>query len=140
MLRTALLALLLALPMGAPTLAIQRSADELVPSPADFGPGWSLVSDLDVDALIQSPLVSGAGATLAGPGGARVLMLVVVVEPTPTAARRTWEFGNRVFDEARSGIDFDVGSGRDAGAPPEGCADARRGAGNDRLFGQAFPV
>lgn len=142
MLRAALLAIFLLVPFTLPALAAQQNASDMMLDPADLGSDWTIVAERELAPSIGSGLTSGSARVVAGPRGARALIAVFMVEPTPATARRMWQFGNELFDETRSKIDFDYGSEREAAAlpPPQGCDDVRRSEGRDRLFDQAFPV
>lgn len=133
----------LAASLAVPALARDTARDRL-PSPQIFGPEWRASTATADPADLSAAFVDGAYGVYGGPAGARVVIGYYVVAEGMTAVRQSWQDGNAEFEAYRSGISYNYETQREtetAAYPlPDGCADARRTYGVDKIGIRVFPV
>jgi hypothetical protein len=111
-------------------------AAELLPETIAFGEGWttSRVAALEMDPVLFR---EAAVAVLAGPGGARVLVAILLVTQDQIAVRRAWEEAVGLYDNFSGELEYVTGREDELAGepPPAGCAEAKRIDGTARQLG-----
>ena len=107
-----------------------------LPTVEHLGDGWILsrAAALEVDTGVFR---DGAVAVLAGPGGARVIAVAMLVTQERVATRRSWEAAMALYDNYSGELEYLSGRDEelDTVPPPPGCVEAKRIDGTARQLG-----
>jgi hypothetical protein len=119
-----------------PTPAPDPAAAADLPPAAAFGPDWSLVHTGNPP-LSPEVFRGGALGVYAGPAGARVLAVVMLVTDSRVAVRRSWEEATDLFHQYSGELTYDRERSDvlDRLPPPPGCVEAKRIDGTARQLG-----
>ncbi len=114
-----------------------------LPAAALLGEGWSQYDVVSPDVLARysfemTPDVfsEGAAGLYAGPNGARVVLVNLVVTDSRVAIRASWEDATELLDGMTRGADYDFRRVDDLGAmaPPPSCVEAKRFEGVENTY------
>lgn len=149
---TALLLAAAAMPAAppAPTVSAQEETPEpgpdaaaSLPDPAVLGAGWSLADTVSPDIIARynftmSPDVfrEGAAGTYLGPGGARVVIVTLLLTDNRVAIRKSWEDATALLDAIayRVSTDYERNEQLEQMDPPAACVEAKRAEGVEQIY------